>query len=96
MSPNAGDGVVPKGMPIPTAGVVAEVPTIPRALGEGETSRAWISACGRLPLHLSQPHKGKEILGVFVLQQKAMQLKSQPGRQHRNRLRKAVNPLQPK
>lgn len=83
-------------MPIPTAGVVAEVPTIPRAWGEGETRKARISVRGRLPLHLRQPRKGKEILGVFVLQQKPMQLKSQPGCQHQNWLRKAVNPLQPK
>lgn len=74
------------------ARVVVEVPTLPRALGEGETSRAWISARGRLPWHLRSPHKGKKLLGVFVLQQKPAQLKSW----HQNRLRKALNPHQPK
>lgn len=69
------------------ARVMAEVPG---QLSEEEISRALISAQGRFPLHLHQPHKGKEILGVFVPIQKLKRLKSQ--RQHQNWLCKALNP----
>lgn len=66
---------------------MAEVPTIPLWAREKPAEPGF-----QLLLHLRQPHKEKEILGVFVLQQEPMQLKSQPG----NRLCKALNPLQPK
>jgi len=42
MSPRASAGVMPWGMPI-------WVPTIPRDLGAGEASGAWVLARGRLP-----------------------------------------------
>lgn len=44
------------------ARLVAEVLTLPWALGEGETSRAWISAWGRLPWHLCGPVKERKFL----------------------------------